>query len=114
MTDTVKEGDWISLLSNGDTEDLTFVRYFPNRSVKVGGRKFRLAELQNPRFGCRIDFAVKSYETESQDNSKEEEQDNGETEVDDNEQVRLNSKLFSQQILCPVTSQGKFVYSTRH
>ncbi|GJD10453.1 Phosphatidylserine synthase 2 [Galdieria sulphuraria] len=79
MEETVREGDWIVLQSIDISKDLTFVRYYPNRTVKVGGRKFRLSELPTPKFGCRVDFAVKSQENESQQRQQAEEAAYGET-----------------------------------
>ncbi|GJQ08901.1 hypothetical protein GpartN1_g692.t1 [Galdieria partita] len=79
MAEAIAQGDWIVLQSISASKDLTFVRYYPNRTVKVGGRKFRLADLPGPQFGCRVDFAVKSQESDSSQAQQMEDDGYGET-----------------------------------
>jgi hypothetical protein len=113
MAETVKEGDWIALQSLGVPSDLVFTRFFPSRSVKVGGRKFRLSELPSPKYGCRVDFAVKAHSIGS---DKKQEEEDGKVASENNDEVNKNFELINtyNRVYCTVTSQAKFVYFTRY
>jgi len=103
MAETVKEGDWIALQSLGVPSDLVFTRFFPSRSVKVGGRKFRLSELPSPKYGCRVDFAVKAHSIGS---DKKQEEEDGKVASENNDELLLKQSSFTSQDIDNLRKSG--------